>query len=206
MNYGNANDLIKNCPLCARSIDKHQLSLIRSDDNTEKLAKKLQQALDGVVKGGALKGLPAPRGTCMVGAATAKIGSTVHTFATISGADTGILNLLNGNTLGGGVTLVKDASALPLTTIAGRPLTMAPIAQGRNRDYPVGSCAAQKLLMAIFRKQSAKAKASEIRMAEILWSDPGAGTHNRDWSTGSVVCSCDTCKRVVPAMLCDHGE
>ena len=41
-------------------------------------------------------------------------------------------------------------------------------------------------------------------MAEILWSDPSESGHDWDWSTGQLVCSCDTCKQVVPMMLCQE--
>lgn len=205
MNYGNANDLIRFCPRCAKSIDTHGIPLIRSDEKTEKLADKMQQALSVVAKRSADKGFDPMRTSTMVGAATAKIGDATFTFVTISGASTAMLAQMAS--FGKEVTVLTDQSALPLTTILGDPLVMAPTAHGRNRDYPVGSCAAQKLLMAIFRKaREKKAAISAINMAEILWSDPHESGHNRDWSTGSVVCSCDTCKRVVPAMLCDHRE
>lgn len=206
MNYGNANDLITHCPRCGESTDRHGFGLIRSDEKTEKLAYRLQEALDRVAKSSAVKGLTPLRGTCMVGAATARIGSQDYTFATISGADIAILNQIGG--LGKDVTLIKKTTAEPLRTISGQPLSLVQPASGnRNRDYPLGACAAQKLLMAIFDQQrQSGGRISSINMAEILWSDPTNPGHNRDWSTGSVVCSCDTCKRVVPQMLCDRSE
>jgi len=208
MNYGNSNDIIQTCSRCGESLDRHGFSLIRSDDRTEKLARKLQGALDTVVKHGKLLGTDDARTTCMVGAAVAKIGSAEHVFVTISGADIGILNHISGSVLGSGVTLIKERLALPLTTIKGAPLVLVqPAPWGRNRDYLLGACAAQKLLMAIFKKQKETGgKITSINLAEILWSEPSLGGHNRDWSTGDMVCSCDTCKRVVPIMLCDQAD
>lgn len=207
MNYGNTNDVITNCPRCGESTDRHGFALISSDKVTENLAMKLQGMLDGMAKNSALKGQGPLRDTCMVGAATARIGSQDFTFATISGADIAILNLLPPGQLGKDVILVKDGTAAPLETITGKPLLPSPRKVNRGRDYLLGACAAQKLLMAIFRKQKeSKGKISRISIAEILWSDPTNAGHNRDWSTGSVVCSCDTCKQVVPQMLCDRGD
>ena len=208
INYGNTSDVMDRCPSCGGSSDSHGIPLIRPDKETIALAKKLQGILDGVVKGGLQKGWDPARDTCMVGAATAMIGSRKYTFAAISGADVGILNHIQGNQLGKNVTLIKAESALPLMTVEGKPLVMTqPAAWGRNRDYKLGACAAQKLVMAIFKaRKEAGGKIAKINMAEILWSAPSLGGHNRDWSTGSVVCSCDTCKRVVPRMLCDRGD
>lgn len=208
MNYGNSNDIVQTCARCGESLDRHGFSLIRSDEKTEKLARKLQAALDGVVRLGKLRGTDPTRVSCMVGAASARIGSADFLFATISGGDIDILKHINGNTLGSGVTLVMEHSALPLTTITDQPLVLTqPAPWGRNRDYSLGACAAQKLLMAIFKaRKNGKGKITAINMSEILWSDPSLAGHNPDWSTGSVVCSCDTCKRVVPQMLCDHAE
>jgi hypothetical protein len=205
MNYGNANDLIQHCPRCAKSIDKHGIALIRSDETTEKLAKKMQENLDAVAHRSADKGFEPMRTSTMVGAATATIGTAVYKYVTISGGATEMLAQMAN--MGKDVEVITATTAAPLTTIRGEPLVMAPTAHGRNRDYPVGSCAAQKMIMAIFKKaKEKKAAITAINMAEILWSDPHTAGHNRDWSTGSVVCSCDTCKRVVPAMLCDHRE
>jgi hypothetical protein len=208
MNYGNSNDIVKTCARCGESLDRHSISLIRSDDKTGRVARKLQAELDRVVKQGKLRGTDPTRVACMVGAASARIGTADYMFAAISGADIDILRHLNGNALGAGVTLVREHSALPLSTITNKPLVLTqPVPWGRNRDYPVGACAAQKLLMAIFKAQrNDKGKISAINLSEILWSNPALGSHNRDWSTGSVVCSCDTCKRVVPQMLCDLAE
>jgi len=207
MRYGGTNDLMQTCTRCGESLDRHGIE-ITSDDRTEKLAKTFQGALDRAVSSGLVKGIAAARASCMVGAAIAKIGSAEYKFVAISGAAVDILNHTGANALGRDVTLIRDGDAFPLTTITGQPLTLAqPVKGTRNRDYPLGACAAQKLLMAIFRKQKqAKGKITSINMSEILWSDPSPVGHNRDWSTGEVVCSCDTCKRVVPIMLCDHTE
>lgn len=207
MRYGNASDMLTRCPRCNESPDRHRIEIV-SDERSEAIARKLQAALDQVSSSAALKGWSAPRVACMVGAAIARIGSADYRFAAISGFETEILGMIKGKPLGKDVVLVADRDARPLATIDGSALVVAqPVAGGRNRDYPVGACAAQKLLMAIFRKrQEVGGGIASINMSEILWSDPQQRGHNRDWSTGSVVCSCDTCKRVVPQMLCYHAE
>lgn len=212
MKYGGSNNRTANCPRCARSIGKHAIKFIESNDETEKLAKKAQDFLSHVVVAAAQKGFKQLRVNRegkiipgMVGAATARIGSTMYKWVTISGADTEILGQMAN--LGGDVTVIKEPTAAPLRTILGKPLVIAPPTYGIGRDFPVGACAAQKLVMAIFNKASeTKAAIDALNMAEILWSNPLDSVHNRDWSTGSVVCSCDTCKHVLPAMLCDHEE
>jgi hypothetical protein len=207
MNYGGNNDVITQCPSCQKSCDTHKpFPFISSDDFTADLAGKLQTALDDSVIRGLLKGFDKSRTSCMVGAARATINSGVYTYVTISGGN--LEPLQHIASLGKDVQVVTDVSALPLQSIAGVRLNPNPAPNNRNRDYPVGSCAAQKLLMAIFRDADAhggRSKITKINLAEILWSDPSNSGHNRDWSTGQLVCSCDTCKRVVPMMLC-HQE
>jgi hypothetical protein len=204
MIYGNANDVITECPRCDESIDKHRFSIIRSAD-AERLVKDLQGKLDGVAKQTAIHGFDPARNTCMAGAAVATINDGVYKYVAISGGDTAILNHIGS--LGKDVTVVKGGTALPLSTIKGKSIArVQPAPRERDRDYPIGACAAQKLLMAVFKqadKSGGRDKITRVSLAEVLWNDPTNSGHNRDWSTGSIVCSCDTCKRVVPMMLCD---
>ncbi|RKH21378.1 hypothetical protein D7X74_01475 [Corallococcus sp. CA047B] len=194
------------CPACDKSCDTHKpFPFVSSDDFTEKLAKKLQGLLDAARVRGLLKGFELSKGACMVGAARATINSKVYTWVTISGGITDMLGQFD-NTLGKDVQIVKTASALPLRNIKGTAVTGTPVAWNRNRDYPAGACAAQKLLMEVFNQaKGTPGKISKLTLAEILWSDPAGNGHNRDWSTGQLVESCDTCKQLIPMMLCSGG-
>jgi hypothetical protein len=199
MKYGGNNDVIgKSCPRCGQSCDRHGIQFIESNSETEKLAREMQRLLDETSKTAEKKGYELPRGTCMVGSAIALINSAVYKFVTISGANVEILNHIGS--LGSNVKIIALASALPLTTIQGETLNPALI----NPEFPVGSCAAQKLLKEVFQR-AGKGKGhtiTKLNMSEILWT--ATREHNRRWSTGSVVCSCDTCKQVLPMMLCDQ--
>jgi hypothetical protein len=213
MNYGNANDVTDQCGLCNDLIDRHsRFKLIRSDEygkgGAEDLVRELQKKLDGAAKSSHVRGLDLLSTMCMSGAAVATINNRVCKYVTISGVNIAVLNQIGS--LGTEVTILQVASALPLSSIGGKRIPgVQPPPWNRNRDYPIGGCAAQKLLMAIFNqadRSGGRDKITKISLAEILWVDPGNSGHNRDWSTGSIVCSCDTCKRVVPMMLCDKAE
>ncbi|GAA6624244.1 hypothetical protein [Scytonema sp. NUACC26] len=207
MNYGGNNDVNNNtCPRCGKSCDTHRpFAFISSDQKTEELVRKLQGNLDEVITRALVKGFDKSRETCMVGSAIATINSRVYQYVTISGAKTELLTQMKQN-LGKDVRVITSASGLPLKTIQGKTLEPQPIRQNRNRDYPLGSCAAQKLLMSVFNQAQSSGgadKLTKLSMAELLWCDSTTGEgHNRDWSTGEIVCSCDTCKQVIPMMLC----
>ncbi|GAX45912.1 hypothetical protein NIES4075_69330 [Tolypothrix sp. NIES-4075] len=206
--YGGNNDIINTCPRCGKSCDNHKFQYIEPNEKTDLFVRKMQSSLDETSKRAALKNFDKSRDTCMVGSAIATINNGVYTYVTISGGNVALLNYINNN-FGKDVVIIDKPSALPLKTIKGQPLNPNPTRRDRGRDYPVGSCAAQKLLMAVF-EQAAKSggydKITKLNMSELLWNDPVKGEHNRDWSTGSIVCSCDTCKQVVPMMLCDKEE
>lgn len=230
MNYGGTNDILDpnstvsrarfpnggerspyngKCPVCNESCDKHiPFPFISSDEYTETLAKKLQDLLGDVIKDGHTRGFDPSRTSCMVGAARATINNGVSTYVTISGGNMDILNKIKDR-LGKNVQIVKTPSATPLRIIANKEISLVPKSWNRNRDYPVGSCAAQKLLMAVFtqaKRSGGLDKISKLNMAEILWCDPSGNGHNRDWSTGQIVESCDTCKQILPAMLCHVSD
>ena len=221
MNYGGMNDILQpssttsavrfphggspykgNCPVCDGSFAKHRFSSIESDDYTTNKAKEFQRALDGVIVSGNLQGLqPARARPGMVGAARAYIDGAEFNCVTISGGDVGILKHVNG---GGFGTLIDTAPDPHPININDKPVTLVPVDWGRSRDFPVGECAAQKLLMAVF-KQAKSAKRglqaiTKINMAEIFWRPPA--NHTGSWPTGDLAESCDTCKQILPAMLC----
>lgn len=207
MNYGNANDVTEFCGRCGERIDKHKpFNIIRSDERTEKLAKSMQKALDGVAIHAIKKGYDSGTDITMVGAATATIKNEYIEFVTVSGPGVELLSYIQGLNLGNKVKVIDVYNATPLRTLMGKPLNPTITKQGRNRDYPIGSCAAQKLLAAIFQEAQKKGGGKfieAINMAEILWNNPSISGHNPDWSTGQIVGSCDTCKQVAPQMLCD---
>jgi hypothetical protein len=94
----------------------------------------------------------------------------------------------------------KGSSVLAtFTPVAHRP-------QRRGLDYKLGSCAAPKLLVQIYNNAiTAKTTINKIEMAELLWFDTtSGGRRNPDWSTGQIVMSCDTCKQVLPQILCSN--
>jgi hypothetical protein len=208
MNYGNTTKLSNNvvfseCLKCCDAIDKHKIPLIQSDDATEKLARKVQQNLDAIYAEALTMGYEVGAPT-MVGAAIATVGSTVVKVVALSGANASIVLGRMPSNLGQDVVIVGD-NVTTFKTVAGESIqpSVAPIPGGFN--YPLGACAAQKVLMEMIRKANPQGgsslKISNLRMAEIFWKTNGTKSN---WSSGEVVPSCDTCKRVVPMLLCDR--
>jgi hypothetical protein len=208
MNYGNTTKLsngvvFSECLKCCEVIDKHKIPLIQSDDATEKLARKVQQNLDGIYAEALTMGYEVGAPT-MVGAAIATVGSKVVKVVALSGANAGtVLGRMPSN-LGQDVVIVSD-NVTTFKTVTGASIqpNVAPIPGGFN--YPLGACAAQKVLMELIRQANPQGggslKISNLHMAEIFWKTNG---RKSDWSSGDVVPSCDTCKRVVPMILCDQ--
>jgi hypothetical protein len=209
MNYGNtcalSNKVLFNqCLQCKENIDKHTISVIQSDDETVELARKVQQNLDKVYQDAKDKGYT-PADNTMVGAAIATIdGSRVVKVVALSGFNASwVLSLMPKN-LGKDVVIVGD-NVLQFETVTGEAVrpNIADIPRGFN--FKLGTCAAQKVLMEIIRQgkpqqPGGRLRISNLRMAEIFWK---TNDTKSNWSSGDVVPSCDTCKRLVPMLLCD---
>ncbi len=219
MNYGNANDVIRNCPKCTSSIDKHRISLIQSSEKTDALARKMLDLLSKINIQAVLKGFNLNRTSTMVGAAVVTFNNSAkpRQYVTVSGE--GVLLLKHIPSMGKDVVVIDDKSALiegknnihKIRNIENRLFDFDEENPGKvvpmGTEYPVGSCAAQKLLAAIFRIENT-ATIKTIEMSEIMWR--ALGIHpkatRRQWSTGETVPSCKTCKQVVPQMLCNLYE
>lgn len=224
MNYGGTNDIIDNknryCPRCGKSTDTHKpFPFVSSGTATAKLLAQLQQALDDSAMTAAVKAYQTLKTTTMIGSAVATIGSSVRQYVTFSGTGVDLFAHLDRKYFGKDVILITAQNALVNNKFPNNPAAckldsslpttftpVQPVAQNRNRDYPVGSCAAPKLLAQIYNDAfAAKAQIQTVELAEILWFDTtSGGGHNRDWSTGQIVMSCDTCKQVLPQMLCSN--
>jgi hypothetical protein len=216
MKYGGRDSLTGGiCPRCSESIDRHTIPFIESTEASLKLAEKLLTALDAVSTRGADLGLEAA-GATMAGSLITTVGSEKKQYVTVSGGGVETLKKVK-KSLGAGVILITDLNGCSnhpantkATDIFGVNFipTMTPAVQNScGIGYPLGSCAAQKLLGTVFRYAKEKSKKVEkLEMTEILWKDVQADGHNRLWSTGTAVQSCDTCKRVVPQMLCTKVE
>lgn len=207
MNYGNSNDVIQECPKCTNNIDKHKLSLIRSSDKTDTLARKLQDNLTKINLQSALKGLSVDSTATMVGAAIVNYQSSSQTYITVSGPGVVLLSHININEFGKKVIIIKDYNALVNKNKirnCRKGITFVPDTS-KGTEYPVGSCAAQKLLSHIFEDAKTFNSIKSIEMSEIMWRAPKSKVReeSRKWTVHTVVPSCKTCKQVVPQMLCD---
>ena len=232
MNYGGSNDVINSrCLRCGKPPDTHKpFPFVSSGDLTASLLNNLSNALKDNVEGLYLRGYQSAVTTSMMGAAVALIGTEKRQYLSLSGPGTDLLNHINRRFIGNDVVLVdapngldnlimgaggviaggefpnnpyarkRDSSVSKVFRVARPPL------QNRNRDYPLGTCAAIKLLTRIYKDAVALGQdINSIELAELLWFDNTAGgQHNRDWSTGQIVMSCDTCKQVLPQILCSN--
>jgi hypothetical protein len=145
----------------------------------------------------------------MMGAAIATIGSTVKQYVTLSGPGPNLIaRWMKYDKLPKGLVVVDANNVLRsgrLYDITGKQFAPTRTPQNRGRDYPLGSCAAQKLLDQIFADaRAARQPITSIQLSEMFWRDFAAENHNREWSTGQIVPSCDTCKQVLPQMLCTN--
>lgn len=216
MKYGGRDSLtLGNCPRCSKSVDKHKIPFIESTEASLKLVQKLLAELETVSKRGAKLGFE-PSASTMAGSLITTIGTEKKQYVTVSGGGVETLKKIK-KALGAGVTVINDLNACPnppantkCTDIFGVTFLpdLTPAVQNScGVQYPLGSCAAQKLLATAFRYAKEKEKKVEgIEMTEVLWIDVQATGHNRMWSTGQAVQSCDTCKKVLPQMLCTHIE
>ncbi len=199
------------CTHCGNNIDNHVIPFIQADDATTNLAVKLQQQLDAVLTKAIENGYKLPLTAVMAGAAIATVGSKVIKVAALSGWNApGILALIQGKPLGADVVILgnnvlltdfKDLLLEPLTSqINGLNAGLAAIPEP---TYPIGSCAAQKMIQYIVSQSDpATARITKINMAEIFWKTGGKS----NWSTGQVVPSCNTCNRVLPMLLCNYNN
>jgi hypothetical protein len=217
--YAGTNDLISSCPRCGCSLDKHRIQIC-SDERTFKLARTLQKHLDEVAIAAFSHGYDQLKGVTMVGAAIAVIGTAEYKFATVSGRDPAVLNAVRGQALGNDVMFVKDVipyddetRQITLPLISGGIFKTGKPADGRaGRNFTPGACAAPKLLQAIFKQRAAlsgKPPIKSIFMSEVYWKNtamPDGGGSSSIWTTNEPTISCDTCKRLLPIMMCDHVE
>src|SRR5688572_25173750 len=161
--YGGANRFFENsmCPLCQKSVDKHRIPSIYPSGYTTELAVKVQGLLDKVDMTSILKGYGLGTKATMVGAAHAKFSdSTVNDYVTVSGGGAVLLALIDQGKLGKitKITIITDLTAIAPKTTTQRGIflyridgqTFLPSLQEEHLEYPLGSCAAQKLLAQIF--------------------------------------------------------
>lgn len=223
--YGGSNDvIISTCPRCQESPDKHRIQWIAPGDGSTSLLDRFRRTLDAAsretlendkLRDAYLELATNASGnvyaTSMMGTAVATIGTVVKSYATLSGPGPSIiLNWIKRDQLPKDLEIIDAANALTrgkLVDIQGKNFTPTHTPYGRSRDYPLGSCAAQKLVNQIFTDaRTAKKEVKSIELSEMFWRDFAAERYNRDWSTGTVVPSCDTCKQVLPQMLCTNTE
>jgi hypothetical protein len=227
MNYASSNPLNKSvCYHCKNRSDRHAISVIKSDDATEKLAKAMQDVLDDIYRKALLKGYDLPREgrdgenhmNVMVGAMIAEIGSQKVRAVALSGLSEGVIGAMQG-TLGKDVvmlhenvplrdfrtiineSLAKDAGDIQIS-VQNMNNARAVVPMARPA-FPVGTCSAQKLLHFVVKMSlMTKTKIRKINMAEIFWKADGKS----EWSTGELVPSCNTCNYMLPMMLCNYEE
>jgi len=211
MNYANKNkNYNENCFHCNEPINSHAISLIQSSSESDALAISLQSKLDGVYKTALLKGYVLPQGQIMTGAIIATVGSAIVKAAALSGANADtIFGVMKGG-LGKGVNLVGDnVSLASYRSILDCNLTnlvrkIDKVGTVPPPSYPVGSCAAQKLVNYLVQYSlSKKMKITNISMSEIFWK---TNSTKSNWSTGETVPSCNTCQYVLPMMLCNYDS
>lgn len=223
--YGGANDVIQQtCPRCHRSTDTHRIQRIVSGEDSEGLLTRFQRTLDEVSKKSLqydnlresyLKYAKRQGGTVyatsMMGTAVATIGTQQKMYATLSGPGPSIiLPWITRNLLPKDLVIVDVDTALTrgkLYDIGGNQFTPVSTPQGRGKDYGIGNCAAPKVLNQIFMDaKNAGRRVEKIELSEMFWRDFAADEYNREWRTGSIVPSCDTCKQVLPQMLCTNTD
>lgn len=207
MNYGNSNDVIQNCPQCDSSIDTHKISIIRSTDKTDALARKLQSSLTRLHLDSILRGIELERSSTMVGAAIVNYTSSSQQYITVSGPGVFLLRHINLNDFGKKVIIIDNENALVRSKTQNcRKEKLFTPDTSQGLEYPVGSCAAQKLLARIFQDARSFDSIRSIEMSEIMWRASGGrvGHASRKWTAGDVVPSCKTCKQVIPQMLCNR--
>lgn len=233
MNYGGSNDVINSiCPRCGKSPDTHKpVPFVSSGSVTSSLLSKLSSALKDNAVGVYLQGYQSAVKTSMMGAAVALIGTEKRQYLSLSGPGTDLFNHIDRRFIGNDIVLVSVPNGLDNLVIgAGGAIASGefpnnpyarkqdssvpkafsvnrPPAQGNNRDYPLGTCAAIKLITRIYKDAAELGKdIQSIEMAEMLFFDltSNGGNRNRDWQTGQIVMSCDTCKQVLPQILCNN--
>lgn len=206
------------CPRCGASIDRHRIHSIFPSERTIHLVRTLQDLLDQVDRTSRQKGYQLPQvkdqplKTTMVGAAHAIFSNhpgQPRDYVTFSGPGYLFFTLINRGRLGKKVVIVDTYSAMQGNTklygIDGVMFVPAWDAEG----YPIGSCAAQKLMTAIFMDVPTEGTVMEIQMSEIMWRSSQrerVPQTSRQWSSGHEVSSCITCKQVLPQMLCDKHD
>lgn len=225
--YGGGNNVIDStCPRCEESVDRHRISVIRSGEKSRKLLfdnflpalgnYSKETLLDDNLREAYLRLAASPGGgvvaTSMIGVAVATIGTQEKQYATLSGPGARIvLPFIKHGHLPKDLVVVGVVNALEepdaMVDVRGKTFVPTSTAQGNNMDYPIGSCAAQKILNRIFRDaRDAGRNVETIDLSELFWRDYAAEKYSRAWSTGSIVPSCDTCKQVLPQMLCDRVD
>lgn len=234
MRYGGNSSVLVGgrCPRCKQSVDKHRplggntpFVGIDATREAEKLVNSLGEALDKSEIKQIIDHMHNPlREATMLGAALATIGGMVHKYVTISGAvRMDILNHIDNGKLAKGVIKVTSPNAfgncldkLPScpeavfrNSAVGKHFKPEPLSMEASAypSYAVGACAAQKLLSRIFQDAMGdNRKITSLEMAEMMWINPGSKDARSAWSTREVVESCNTCKFILPQMLCTTLE
>jgi hypothetical protein len=220
------------CPRCKESIDSHHIPFIRPGDVTLGLACLLQDLLSKLDVESILKGKSLSRNSTMVGAAQARFGNGgSRDYVTVSGEGVLLLAHINRKRLRAEVAICENSTAVetnsslygidgeiflpailhrPPTPPASRltpPHVLWPVPE--KVAYPLGSCAAQKLLTRIFEDAQTMGGVMAIEMSEIMWRSSQIDRvpqTSRQWSTGHAALPCETCKQVLPQMLCDKHD
>ena len=205
--YGGQNAKQQKCAQCEQSPDKHTIKWIESSRTTDKLMERLIDGLEKVDLKGIELGKTPEKSEIMAGALAGTIeGGKTLQYVALSGPNGALLKKVAS--LGKDVTFVLgDLGLTGGKSIDVRGNLFAPKSAGKLPNK-LGNCAAQKVLHAFFGDaKKAEKKVQKIEMTEMFWrSFTHTGEKNQKWSTIEAVESCDTCKQVVPQMLCDKVD
>ena len=220
MNYANKNEFNDNkCSHCDNNIAKHAINIIRSDDATIALAKKMQALLDDIYRSGLVKRYVLPGITddrpykmVMTGAIIATVVKGTNRRQIKAAALSGdqaykLTNMIKRRALGEDVAILSENVRIAVfQSILGLSISkmVGAVDQLRMPDpaYPVGSCAAQKLVNYVIQSLNDGEIIEKIYMSEIYWK---TGSKS-DWSTNDPVPSCNTCNYILPMMLCNYDD
>ncbi|WP_049560097.1 hypothetical protein [Nonomuraea sp. SBT364] len=216
--YGGSDSLINHgrCARCEQPIDRHKVPYIRPDGSAA-LLDSFKDAVYRLARSVLQKSGPALPPATMMGAAVASFKSQKMLYVTISGDSAGkILPNIDRKGLPKETIFVQDTTVLvngKLLGIKGQPFTPAVLSWRDSADirqeryFTPGQCAAQKLLSQIFTTTKQRGAAPEcISLAETFFRDYPSDSGKRIWDTADFAESCDTCKQVLPQMLCDLAD
>jgi hypothetical protein len=215
------------CTMCGESVVKHRVPGISYDQKVIDMATRFAAALDKSVS--RYKGYTGTEGEVvtpiMIATGRLKCQGPEINFYAISGMT--VANLENAaqvQTVGKNTvvhrTFPDEIKYEPAQHILAFPSVLkgnkVPNIQGKwiehglMRALHIGTCAAQKLLGAMFRVRGLGSehgtpllnKNTSVSMCEMLWRDPGV-KRKVSWDTNEPVKSCITCHQILPSMLCN---